>query len=368
MYKSFKTISLDITEAQYREDGAMHYSTLATYARGGFGCLETLFDRKESPSLVFGSCVDSLLTGGQEEFDCLFYPTELPAMSPALVQIVNDLFNIYGGSVRNISELPVKVLAEYWDKYDGRNWKAETKAKAIIEGGFEYYRQKFIAGNRTIISNELYSEVIQTVSALKESESTKDYFADDDPFDCSVERLYQLKFSGYVDLYGNVVPIKNIEDIEDIKAKGFIAYSCMADLIKVDHANKIVYPCDLKTSSHTEYDFYKSFIDWSYHIQARLYWRLIRAAMDADEHFKDYELADYTFIVANKKTLNPLTWSFPDTKMYGELTYGENGQIKCADPFSLGAELNHYLSSRPTVPDGISLTAPNNLVKWLNKM
>lgn len=347
MYTSFKTISDPITEEEYRNDGRFHYSTLATFARGGFNCIETLFDRKESPSLTFGSAVDALITGGQEEFDNMFMVADFPQIAPSLISIVNDLFNVYGGSYTDLSEISMITLAKVWDKYDGRNWKSETKAKFIIENGNEYYRLKFLAGNKTIISNELYNEVLATVSALKTCEATKWYFADDDPFDDSLERLYQLKFHA------------TFQGLE---------YSCMADLIVIDHKNKIVYPCDLKTSSHKEYEFHKSFIDWCYHIQARLYWRIIRANMDNSDVFRGYELADYTFIVANKQTLNPLTWKFEDTTKYGELTYGSNNQIECRDPFTLASELNTYLSSRPKVPNGISIEKPNNIIEWLNKL
>lgn len=243
MYKSFETISDNITEAQYREDGRMHYSTLATYHRGGFNSIETLFDRKESSSLTFGSAVDALITGGENEFNSLFLVADIPSMAPALVGIVNELYSFYSANCPNISDITTSILAQVWDKYDGRNWKAETKAKFIIENGSEYYRLKFLAENKTILSTETYNEVLSAVRALKESEATKWYFQADNPFDNSVERLYQLKFHATFD---------NIE------------YSNMADLIIVDHTNKVVYPCDLKTSSHKEYDFFRSFIDWSY--------------------------------------------------------------------------------------------------------
>lgn len=137
-------------------------------------------------------------------------------------------------------------------------------------------------------------------------------------------------------------------------------------LLLVDHEKKIVYPIDLKTSSHTEWDFFESFIQWRYDIQARLYWRIIRYNMDNDLLYKDYELADYTFIVVNKKTLTPLRWKFEDTQKKGTLIYGKNKQIELNDPFEIGKELSNYLSSRPEVPTGIKMTENNSITKWLN--
>ena len=137
-------------------------------------------------------------------------------------------------------------------------------------------------------------------------------------------------------------------------------------LLLVDHKKKIVYPIDLKTSSHTEWDFFESFVQWRYDIQARLYWRIIRDNMDRDPVYKDYELADYTFIVVNKKTLTPLRWKFEDTQKKGTLIYGKNKQIELNDPFEIGKELSNYLSSRPKVPTGIEVTENNNITQWLN--
>lgn len=137
-------------------------------------------------------------------------------------------------------------------------------------------------------------------------------------------------------------------------------------LLLVDHEKKIVYPIDLKTSSHTEWDFFESFVQWRYDIQSRLYWRIIRYNMDNDPLYKDYELADYTFIVVNKKTLTPLRWKFEDTQKKGTLIYGKNKQIELNDPFEIGKELSNYLSSRPEVPTGIEVTENNSITQWLN--
>ena len=128
-------------------------------------------------------------------------------------------------------------------------------------------------------------------------------------------------------------------------------------LLVVDYENKIVYPCDLKTSGHTEWNFQESFKQWNYMIQARLYWRIIRAVMDADPYFKEFKLADYRFIVVNKTTLTPLVWEFPLTREVGTLIDEEGNEYR--DPFEIGRELQKYLDSRPRVPDGIDMTNYN---------
>ena len=128
-------------------------------------------------------------------------------------------------------------------------------------------------------------------------------------------------------------------------------------LIYVDHKKKLIIPCDLKTSSHYEDEFYKSFIDWSYHIQARLYAKLIKAAIEADDYFKDFKMLNYHFIVVNRRSLIPLVWEFPLTQARGTLVDEEGNEYR--DPFEIGKELRHYLDDKPEVPDGIEINGVN---------
>lgn len=348
MKKSLYDISLHISEEEYRADPALSYSTLAKYEREGFNNLDKLFDRIETPSLTFGSCVDSIITGGQEEFDERFMVAEFPSIPDSIVKIIKSLYKQYAGTYRSLLNIPDNsIIRETEDQNYQMNWKPETRAKVIREKGTDYYNLLFVAGDRTILDTQTYQDVCNAVKALKESKSTQLYFADDNPFEPDIERLYQLKFKGEFD---------------------GITYRNMADLIIVNHKKKWVKPVDLKTSSHAEWDFYKSFVDWRYDIQARLYWAIIRQNMDKDEYFKDFKLLDYDFIVVNKRTLTPLVWNCPFTQVQGTLRFGNNSQIEMRSPFEIGKELNSYLSSRPKVPKGISDTGANDLKEWINTL
>lgn len=346
--KSLRDISWQVSEKGYRVDPALSYSTLARYEREGFNNLDKLFDRIETPSLTFGSAVDSIITGGQEEFDERFMVAEFPSIPDSIVKIIKSLYKQYAGTYRSLLNiLDSSIIRETEDQNYQMNWKPETRAKVIKEKGTDYYNLLFVAGDRCIIDTQTYQDVVNAVRVLKESSSTKLYFADDNPFEPDIERLYQLKFKGEFD---------------------GITYRNMADLIIVNHKEKWVKPVDLKTSSHTEWDFYKSFVDWRYDIQARLYWSIIRQNMDKDEYFKDFKLLDYDFIVVNKRTLTPLVWNCPFTQAQGTLRFGNNSQIEMRSPFEIGKELNSYLTSRPKVPMGINETGTNNLKDWLNKL
>ena len=193
----------------------------------------------------------------------------------------------------------------------------------------------------------MHNNALACVRALHESPATKQLFAVDNPFEPEIERCYQIKFRNTFE---------------------GVTYTIMADLVYVDHKRKLIIPCDLKTSSHYEDEFYKSFVEWRYDLQARLYANLIKAAIENDDYFKDFKMLNYHFIVVNKKTLTPLVWEFPDTYNMNTLYYGKDNQLVFRHPFEIGKELNAYLKNTPSVPNGINLAKPNNLNEFLMKI
>lgn len=344
--KLLRDISWDVDEPTYRADPALSYSTIAKYARDGFNNLDSLYDKIDTPSLTFGSAVDAIITGGDEEFNNNFLVADFPPLSDSLLKMVKGAFSKYSIRYSSINDIPDIDLINLSEELGYQlNWKPDTRARVVKQQCSEYYSLMYVASSKKIIDTETKRQVDAAVDALRHSESTKFYFAPNNEFDTRFVREYQLKFKACLE---------------------GVNYRCMSDLLLSDNEQKIVYPIDLKTSSHTEWDFYQSFVQWSYQIQARLYWRIIRANMDKDPVFKDYELADYKFIVVNKKTLTPLVWEFNKTKDIGTLTLGKNGQIELRDPYELGKELSIYLSSRPAVPIGININGENNIVEWLN--
>lgn len=379
--KELKDISLNITEEEYRNDGAMHYSTLAGFERGGFHAIPTLTDRKESPSLLFGSLVDTILTDGMKAFNEQYYVCELPEISnDSFLNITKGFFNnLYKNETTkekypSLDAIPNSIiLSALNDIGYGRTWRAETRLSKYREQCREYYRQMFIAGNRIIVSNTMYSDAINAVNAIKTSPLTSILFADNTPFD-DWKRYYQLKFSAYVKYNINtheiisIVPHNSKDFSKDLESQGYIRYSCMMDLVLVNDKTKTIVPCDLKTSSHYEDEFYKSFVDWTYDIQAREYAALLRAVMNTDEQFNSYKLQNYLFIVVNKKNLIPLVWRYGNTYKRGTLYYGKNNQIEFKDPFELGVELNNYVLTNAKIPSGITREKPNDLIQYLNTL
>lgn len=342
--KSLRDISWQVTEPEYRADPALSYSTLARYEREGFNNLDKLFDSIESPSLVFGSAVDTLITGSEKEFNQQFMVAQLEnPPSDTLVTITKKLFDTWKDKYTDIKDIPDNVLITTIQDISWNNhWSPTTRVKKIKEGCAAYYKLLYLSEGKTILNSYIYQDVLNTVDKLKSADSTRFYFEQDNIFDNNIERLYQLKFKA---------TFNNVD------------YRCMSDLLVVIHDKKLVVPVDLKTSYKPEWDFYKSFVEWRYDIQGRLYWRIIRYNMDQDPYFKDFKLADYRFIVANKKTLTPLVWLFEGTQKIGDIVTKDNVILR--DPFTIGEELNNYLVNKPVVPNGINLVKPNKLEDWL---
>ena len=341
--KELSEIAESWTEPEYRARPELSQSTLGTYEKLGFNGLDHLFDRKETPSLTFGSCVDSILTGGEEEFNERFHVIDVHITDGGMSTVTKLLSMRLPFS--SFEEIPEQIVSDaakevgFWkaDKWDKKRYGAVLETGNVAE----YYNAS-LNNNKILIPIETFQEVLASVRAIRESPATAGYFADNDELS-PIRRYYQLKFK----LYHNNV-----------------GYRGMMDLIIVDYEKKIIYPCDLKTSSHYEWDFEESFIQWGYGWQARLYWRLIRANLDKDSYFKDFELKDFKFIVVNRKSLTPLVWEFPLTQAFGTLVDKNGNEYR--DPFEIGEELQAYLNLRPPVPNGINIDGIN-IIQCLKK-
>lgn len=244
--KQLSEIAWNVDEPTYRADPALSYSTLSSYERNGrFSSLETLGEQISTPSLIFGSMVDTLITDTEEEFRNRFIVVDDPGISDNLKEITMRLFSMYGSTRMRFEDISDDILAAVGKEcnyYAGDKY-ANYRVKQIKENCKPYYNTLCIAEGKTVVTSEDVEDARRCVSALKTNPYTAFYFADNDPFNDTIQRFYQLKFKGNHD---------------------GVAYRCMADLIVVDNEKKTIQPCDLKTSSHNEWEFPKSFQQWRY--------------------------------------------------------------------------------------------------------
>ena len=348
--KSLKEIALHIDEPTYRKMPELSYSILSRFQSVGFN-IDKLQESVSSPSLTFGSAVDAIITGGQEEFERNFMVVDLPNIPESASNCVRIIWNKYKDTYKHLNEIPMDILNTEL-QLNGFWPNSRYSAQARINGFFknpveDYYQLNYIAENKSIITTELHLQILQAVNALKTSPATKNYFAEDNPWDNSIERLYQLKFRA--DLNG-------------------VGYKCMMDECIVLHDKKLIIPVDLKTScSCEEKDFYFNFLQWHYQLQARLYSRILRANLDQDEYFKDFKILNYRFIFCHKDSCSPLVWEFEETHSKGTLYLGRHKQIGLPDPEDLGKELHLFFSSGQK-PDELLIADRNSLDSWINTL
>ena len=242
--KKLSELAWNVPESVYREDPALSYSTLSRFDREGFANIDKLFDKQETPSLLLGSIVDTIITDGEDEFNNRFVVAEYPDIPDSIIQIVKALFNEFSVTHRTLESIPNEEVIGFASRFNYQNnWKPETRAKVIKEKGNRYYDLLYLTVDKTLVSQDMYNDALRMVDALRTSEATKWYFADNNPFEPEIERYYQLKFKAI------------LHDVD---------YRIMADLIICDHKNKELILCDLKTSGHPEYEFASSFLTWNY--------------------------------------------------------------------------------------------------------
>lgn len=343
MEKELKDISWQVSESEYRQDLALSYSTLARYEREGFYKIDSLFTHITTPSLTFGSLVDTLITN-REHFADRYLIADNATLSEPLINITKQLFEAFNTTYDTMDDIPDKEILDAIVANDFQpRWRETTRIKKVREDCSNYYLLLYVARGKEIISTDEYMRALKAVDALHSSSATKKFLEPDNLFDERIRRYYQLKFKATFD---------------------DIPYRCMLDLLYVDYQNKVIIPMDLKTTSKEEGEFYKSFREWRYDIQSRLYYRILKYNVDQDPYFKNFTVENFHFIVVNSNHPLGLLWEYPDTKEIGDLKYKE--QV-FRDPFIIAEELQYYLNVAPVTPIGISDAAANNLCEWLNK-
>lgn len=342
---SLYDLSWKVTEKEYRKGEGISYSTLSRFNREGFDKLHELFDPISGPHLTFGSLVDTLLTGTKEELDNGYLTAVFPDIKPQHLSVVEYLYEQHADYYDNLDAVSDKDIIEATEVTKFNNhWLPKTRVKSIREETSEYYNLLYLAEDKEIVSHQMFDDAKECAHILKTNENTKWYFQENNPFNRTIERFYQLKFKGTY----NDIPIR-----------------CMADLIMVDHENKVVRPIDLKTSGKPEWTFPQSFIYWGYWIQAQLYWYIIRQNMDNHPIYKYYTLADYEFIIISNQSKIPLIWVYTDTQLEEDVYYGPNNRYFCRNWRSLLEELHYYLKVKPNTP--VPISYKNDVVEFLNR-
>lgn len=314
IFKSFKSLSLDITEKEYRNLPSISYSLLSRFDREGWRNIDKIYNRINTSSLEYGGEVDTYLTDFQNFFN-KYHVEDFGNISFNIKEIVKDIFNPDINNIKLIDKNIIHKVCKDKNYYADDKY-SKTRLNNIITKGSKYYNILYKCQDKILLSRKEFEDVKNTVNTLLNNKYTSKYFSENYFFD-SIEAFYQLKFN--------------------INYKDNIFIKCMIDRVIINHVDKTIQLIDLKTSSKNEEDFEESFKEYRYYIQAQLYTYIIKCIIENDSYFNDFTILPFKFIVINKKNQTPIIWTFDKSWDYKK--EGFNHFTKLID------ELNYYFNN-----------------------
>lgn len=287
---TLKEASLNLTEEEYRDLPELSYSSLSTFDREGYKCLATLFEPFSTPSLTFGSMVDCLITQ-PEEFPKRYLVADIPSLSETMQAVAGYLLEEHNVSTMiEISDEDIVNAANVLKIYP--TYKDATRVQKIRESCSEYYNLMQSSGDKTVVAATVGDDAAKAADALLNDPLTSQFLRPNEFFG-DYDIFFQLQFTA---VSPDGVPFKG-----------------MLDAVKVDHKNKRIYPCDIKTTKDI-YSFEDSFFKYRYYLQAEMYMYLLKENIkEKCPELADYQMMPYQFIVIDRNLFKPVIfrWVIP---------------------------------------------------------
>lgn len=294
-------INTSTPEMEYITAEAISYSALSRLTNGPKAYLNK--DKPTGDFLITGSAVDIMLTESEEEFHNQFYI--MTANKPT-----SEMMLAYTNTMIETDNPQIAMAASgYKRAVTTEKWETEGKP---------YYDAIKAAGNKMILSLEEYMRVQSVVNTLKTNEFTKEYFSKPEE---DIDIQYQL-----------------IHYFDYKKRKGKIKL----DIVVIDHKEKKIHPKDLKTTGKPVINFLSSYRSYKYYIQGG--WFMIGLEDWKNEHYPEYEIVNFEFIVAEMFNTNqPMIFPMSSSEIKGAIKGGVTStgyKLKGID--ELLEDLNYY--------------------------
>ena len=284
-----------MTEPEYREVNAISYSMLSGVSKTPASLINT--NKLDTPSLTYGSAVDTLCFDGEEVFKEKFCVNAGVSPSAIVEKITRDVMTA-------ITEANGELIGEY-DDYDelilnvakaneyGKGWKDETIIRKIKdEGGRDLFGFTKENAGKKILDVMQYENVINSRNTLYTHDFSKQWFNAGD----GEEIVFQF-------------PILWVYKGKPCKS--------LFDIIKFDHKNKVIYPVDLKTSYDHVLAFPFNYIKWSYFIQQSFYTEGLKYWKLQNPEFFDYRIDYFRFcIISSQDPMKPLVYKTNEVDLH----------------------------------------------------
>lgn len=273
---------------------------------------------EEKGHFVLGDAVDTYMTLGKEAFETEFHIGDSAKPSPlimSMVQHVFDSFNLIEGENGIDENLRFSDLSDFIESaieahaYQPK-WKMETKIAAVIRDGSAYFQSLIESMGKRVLSEEEGNTVMSIAMAFKSHPHTREYF---NPSNLNVDIYYQ------VPIYSEVCGV---------------ASKALLDMVIIDHKEKTIRICDVKTVGDYVMKFPGHLDHRRYDIQGAWYTRHLTnlwagianspvLTKDIVAKALDYSLEPFQFLVESTTR--------PGTPMIFELSYelmdrGANGK------------------------------------------
>lgn len=231
-----------MTEPEYREVNAISYSMLSGVSKTPASLISTF--KLDTPSLTYGSAVDTLCFDGEEVFKEKFCINVGVSPSTIVEKIVRDVMKAIeeanGELIGSLDDYDTMILDVAKANEYGKGWKDETIIRKIKdEGGRDLFSFTQENSGKKILDSFQYENVLNSRNTLYTHPFSKQWF--------NAEEGEELLFQFPVLFTYKGKPCKSLFDI-----------------IKIDHNNKVIYPVDLKTSYDHVLGFPYNFIKWKY--------------------------------------------------------------------------------------------------------
>ena len=342
MKHSLKDYSLNLPEQEYHDRPSWSYSVIAKYARNGFDAISTLHDKvAQTPSMAFGSLLDSILTKGKKTLD-----------EYAVVDFnVPDAEKKVLDALRAVPSAPAKFEDIKMDDFlivsDSVSYqmrlKPETRYSKV--SAFSNYYDTMMSGKK-VVSTADWNDAVEMAKIFRSDPYLKTLFGTVNTGD--IEYIYQAQFEASWVIEGEIVTTK-----------------IMPDLMVVNHKDKTIRLVDLKTSSVPAYNFSENFLKYRYDIQGELYSDVVKKIIYADPYYSDFTVLPYLFTDISRSDMVPVTYEIDLSNGFsfskGDKVYQYKDWKQCL------AEILVYEANEAKVPNYITTEGPNDLIEILSR-
>ena len=291
-----------MTEREYRAYPAINYSTLKNIAKNPKQIISK-FNISDYPSVKQGNLLD-LKFQGEDAFKDVYayFDGEVPTASALILadKLIHHCITI-GEKPSNDLAIQIINSNDLWastkdtikvTKKNGTEIVTSREDKLLCKFDdacfWNYVQFKIDTQDKILIDKETFYNVETAYNTILNHNFTKEIF--------KRKQIYQEAI---------IFDFKFKDDNLDINEKCKI----LPDVITIDEKSKIIYPFDFKfMSGRSAYSFPMLFLTMYYYLQSSLYSYGIKKW--AQQHYPDYHVYHYQFIVISDKNLSyPLVYN-----------------------------------------------------------